>query len=93
MHSVNENSLAYVFENYPKDAEEDLRNDRVQEFKESGNWRLALLPPEVSYGVFVEKQNSKYTVECYYEKSKLGKRRVAKNILTALREELKNAKR
>lgn len=93
MHSVNENSLAYVFENYPKDAEEDLRNGRVQEFKESGNWRLALLPPEVSYGVFVEKQNSKYTVECYYEKSKLGKRRVAKNILTALREELKNAKR
>ncbi len=92
-HSIDENSLAYVFENYPKDAEDDLKNGRVQEFNESGNWRLALLPPKVGYGIFVEKQNNKYIVECYYEKGKLGKRKVAKNILIALRKELKNAKR
>lgn len=92
-HNIDGSSLAYVFENYPKDAEDDLKNGRVQEFNESGNWRLALLPPKVGYGVFVEKQNNKYIVECYYEKGKLGKRKVAKNILIALRKELKNAKR
>lgn len=92
-HSVNGGSLVYVFENYPKDDEEDLKNGYVREFKESGNWRLALLPPKVSHGIFIEKQNSQYIVECYYEKNKLGKRRVAKNILTALKRELKNAKR
>ena len=73
--------------------EDDLKNGRVQEFNESGNWRLALLPPKVGYGVFIEKQNNKYIAECYYKKGKLGKRRVAKNILIALRKELKNAKR
>lgn len=92
-HSIDGNSLAYVFENYPKNAEDDLKNGRVQEFNESGNWRLALLPPKVGYGVFVEKQNNKYVVECYYIKGKLGKRKVAKNILIALRKELKNVKR
>lgn len=92
-HSIDGSSLAYVFENYPKNAEDDLKNGRVQEFNESGNWRLVLLPPKVDYGVFVEKQNNKYVAECYYRKGKLGKRKVAKNILIALRKELKNVKR
>lgn len=92
-HSIDGSSLAYVFENYPKNAEDDLKNGRVQEFNESGNWRLVLLPPKVDYGVFVEKQNNKYVAECYYRKGKLEKRKVAKNILIALRKELKNVKR
>jgi hypothetical protein len=89
---VDEKMLAFIFENYPKDAENDLRDGRVREFQESGNWRLALLPPKVSHGIFIEKQKNEYVVECYYEKSGLRKRRIANNILTVLKKVLEGAK-
>lgn len=86
-------NMLYVFENYPKIAEEELKNGHIQNFKESGNWRLPVLPPETNYGIFIEKNNKNYEITCYYEKEKNGNRKIARNILLALKREIKNEKR
>lgn len=82
-------AMVYVFENYPKGTEEELKSGRVLDFKESGNWRLPLLPPGVNYGIFIDKNGKKYEVTCYYEKEKSGNKKNARNILLKLRKELK----
>ena len=40
----------YVFENYPRDSENRLKNGEIKHFKEHGNWRRDLLPPNVAIG-------------------------------------------
>jgi hypothetical protein len=40
----------YVFENYPRESENRLRNGAVKYFEEFGNWRRDLLPPSTSMG-------------------------------------------
>ena len=40
----------YVFENYPRESENRLKNGEVSCFNELGNWRRNLLPPNVTMG-------------------------------------------
>ncbi|MEI6228450.1 MAG: condensation domain-containing protein [Candidatus Saccharibacteria bacterium] len=48
------NKAYFVFENYPKDDENRLRNNMVENFKENGNWRRTLLPPATILGLSFE---------------------------------------
>lgn len=40
----------YVFESYPRDSENRLKDGQVEYFDENGNWRRDLLPPAVDVG-------------------------------------------
>lgn len=40
----------YVFENYPRDSENRLKDGQVEYFDENGNWRRDLLPPTADVG-------------------------------------------
>lgn len=57
------NDLYYVYENYPRDNENRLREDRIAEFKERGVWRRPLLPPTSTIGIVVDIIDESYAID------------------------------
>lgn len=57
------NDLYYVYENYPRDNENRLREDGVAEFKERGVWRRPLLPPTSTIGIVVDMIDESYVID------------------------------
>ena len=57
------NDLYYVYENYPRDNENRLREDGIAEFKERGVWRRPLLPPTSTIGIVVDMIDESYVID------------------------------
>ncbi len=65
-------SAYYVFENYPRQSENNLKDGRLKHFKESGNWRRDLLPPNINLGFMFEEQNQTIKVRILTREDKSG---------------------
>lgn len=84
------NDFYYVYENYPRESENRLREDKIEEFKERGVWRRPLLPPTASIGIVVDMVDESYSIDILIRSStKDGatSKRVS-DILNSLKEEL-----
>lgn len=70
----------YVFENYPRDSENRLKDGQVEYFDENGNWRRDLLPPTADVGflfdvdkdiinvrVLVRKGQKEHNINAYWK--------------------------
>jgi aryl carrier-like protein len=71
--SMRPESLYYVYENYPRESEDRLREDRVAEFNERGVWRRPLLPPTATVGVVVDIIDEACSIDILIRKGDEGK--------------------
>lgn len=55
----------YVFENYPRESENRLRNGEIYHFKEEGNWRRDLMPPRVTVGFLFDEDGDTVRVRLF----------------------------
>ena len=81
----------YVYENYPRESENRLREDKIGEFKERGVWRRPLLPPTASIGIVVDVIDGSYLIDILIRsgtKNETTSKRVD-DILNSLKEELR----
>lgn len=61
--SETSSGMYYVYENYPRESEERLREDKIAEFKERGVWRRPLLPPPTALGVVIDIVDEAYSID------------------------------
>jgi aryl carrier-like protein len=80
LQSISGPKAYFVFENYPKESENRLRNQNVMYFSEQGDWRRDLLPPFVDIGyVFDLQQDGRLTVDILTRSSNTQGEQIAKD--------------
>ena len=65
--------LYYVYENYPRESENRVREDKVGEFNERGVWRRPLLPPTATVGILVDMVDEAYSIDILIRRGLEGK--------------------
>ncbi len=78
-------SYAYfVFENYPRESENRLKNGEIKYFNEDGNWRRDLLPPGVAMGYLFDVDKAVINVRILVRKSREESRPLAETYYNEL---------
>ena len=83
-------NAVYVYENYPKDIENELKSAKIPHFHEFGEWRRPILPPKIDFGIYVEESENIAKITCYAKPQKWTKKEI-KRVLKAIIQQLRDS--